>query len=100
MAPTTPKETAVPRRRWSLDVLFDLRTIIGVLFAVYGVVCLVLGLASFTAADQQRAGGFNVNLWAGVGMLVLAAGFLAWSLLRPVVVDRDAAAQGAPDPRR
>ncbi|MHA3702019.1 hypothetical protein ACXR2U_07520 [Jatrophihabitans sp. YIM 134969] len=73
-----------PRRRVT-DTLFDLRTIIGVLFAVYGVVCLVIGLVSFTDADSDRAGGVNVNLWAGIGMLALAAFFIGWCLLRPVV---------------
>ncbi|NAZ83969.1 hypothetical protein GTR02_19345 [Kineococcus sp. R8] len=66
------------------DVLFDIRTVIGVLFAVYGGVCLVTGLVSFTAADSAKTGGVNLNLWAGLGMLVLAAGFLAWSLTKPL----------------
>ena len=66
------------------NVLFDLRTVIGVLFAVYGVVCLVYGLVSYTDVDRERTGSINLNLWAGIGMLVIAAIFLAWSVLRPV----------------
>jgi hypothetical protein len=85
--PSTAKEDPVPStpRRRTTDILFDLRTIIGVLFAVYGVVCLVIGLVSFTDADSDRAAGVNVNLWAGIGMLVLAALFIGWCLWRPVV---------------
>lgn len=29
-------------------------------------------------------GGVNVNLWAGIGMLVLAVLFAAWALWRPI----------------
>ena len=66
------------------DVLFDIRTVIGGLFAVYGVVCLVWGLVSFTAADEAKTGGINLNLWAGIGMLALAAVFIGWTLARPL----------------
>lgn len=83
--PSDPEETVTPPRRRPTDTLFDLRTIIGALFLVYGLVCLVVGLASFTDADSQRAGGINVNLWSGIGMLVLAALFIGWCLWRPVV---------------
>ncbi|GAA0297616.1 hypothetical protein [Kineococcus aurantiacus] len=66
------------------DVLFDIRTVIGGLFAVYGIVCLVWGLVSFTAADRAKTGGVNLNLWTGIGMLALAAVFIGWTLLRPL----------------
>ena len=66
------------------DVLFDIRTVIGGLFAVYGIVCLVWGLVSFTDADSAKTGGVNLNLWAGIGMLVLAAVFIGWTLARPL----------------
>jgi hypothetical protein len=66
--------------------LFDLRTIIGFLFAVYGIVCLIWGLVSFTPADDQKAGGINVNLWSGIGMILLGASFLIWSFARPLEV--------------
>lgn len=67
------------------EVLFDLRTVIGGLFAVYGLVCTVWGITSFTDADKQRTGGINLNLWAGLGMLLVGALFLLWSIRRPVV---------------
>ena len=66
------------------DVLFDIRTVIGGLFAVYGAVCLVWGLVSFTDADRAKTGGVNLNLWTGIGMLLLAAVFVGWTLLRPL----------------
>ncbi len=80
------------------DVLFDLRTVIGGLFLVYGLVCTIWGITSFTDADSQRTGGVNLNLWAGLGMLALAAFFLVWSITRPVVpVAKDSADEAATD---
>ena len=66
--------------------LFDLRLVIAVLFAVYGVVLLVVGLGFTEEADLAKADGLNINLWTGVGMVVLAAVFAAWATWRPVVV--------------
>ena len=64
--------------------LFDLRVIIAVLFGIYGVVLTVLGFTATDQRDLDRAGGLNLNLWSGVGMLVLAALFGLWVALRPL----------------
>ncbi|ALG13272.1 hypothetical protein [Kibdelosporangium phytohabitans] len=66
--------------------LFDLRWIIVVLFGVYGVVLLILGLGFETDEDRLKTGGFNVNLWVGVGMLVFTALMATWALARPLRV--------------
>ncbi|MCE6997878.1 hypothetical protein LZG04_24205 [Saccharothrix sp. S26] len=66
--------------------LFDLRLVIAVLFAIYGVVLLVVGLGFTDEADLAKADGLNINLWSGVGMIALSAVFAAWALLRPVIV--------------
>lgn len=64
--------------------LFDLRTVIAVLFGVYGIVLTVMGL--FTGeAELAKAGGININLWSGIGMILAAAFFLVWVWLRPLV---------------
>ncbi|MFC9507921.1 hypothetical protein [Streptomyces sp. NPDC057002] len=62
--------------------LFDIRRIIGGLFVVYGVIVTITG---FTAsdADIDKAEGVNINLWTGLGMLLLGVFFLAWLKLRP-----------------
>ena len=65
---------------------FDIRNFIALLIGVYGVVLVVMGLVATSDRDLARAGGFNVNLWAGVGMVVVAAAFGLWARLRPVVV--------------
>jgi hypothetical protein len=66
--------------------LFDLRLVIAMLFAVYGVVLVVVGLGFTEDADLARADGLNINLWSGLGMLALAAVFASWAFLRPVLV--------------
>ena len=64
--------------------LFDLRTVIAVLFGVYGIVLTLMGL--FTGdAELAKAGGININLWSGIGMILAAAFFLVWVRLRPLV---------------
>lgn len=65
--------------------LFDLRTVIAVLFGVYGVILTILGLIGSSPEQLAKAGGINLNLWTGIGMLVVAAIFTAWLLLRPAI---------------
>ncbi|MFF4960388.1 hypothetical protein ACFY2Z_25620 [Streptomyces sp. NPDC001222] len=62
--------------------IFDLRRIIGGLFVIYGVIVMIAG---FTASDAEiaKAEGVNINLWTGLGMLLLGLFFLAWLKLRP-----------------
>ncbi|GAA5211467.1 hypothetical protein LV779_05635 [Streptomyces thinghirensis] len=62
--------------------LFDIRRIIGGLFVVYGVIVTIAGLV---ASDDEidKAQGVNINLWTGLGMLVLGLFFLAWLKVRP-----------------
>lgn len=62
--------------------LFDVRRIIGGLFVVYGIVVGVMGLLDGPEAIR-KAQGVNVNLWTGVGMLILGLLFLLWMFLRP-----------------
>ncbi|GGM04534.1 hypothetical protein GCM10010129_55160 [Streptomyces fumigatiscleroticus] len=82
-------ENAVSREVTELETnsataarLFDIRRIIGGLFVVYGVIVTIAG---FTAsdADLDKAEGVNINLWTGLGMLVLGLFFLVWLKLRP-----------------
>ena len=63
--------------------LFDLRLIIAFLFGLYGVVLVVVGLGFTSEDDLRKAEGVNINLWAGIAMVVLAALFAVWALLRP-----------------
>ncbi|MFH0519915.1 hypothetical protein ACHBTE_22430 [Streptomyces sp. M41] len=62
--------------------LFDIRRIIGGLFVIYGVIVTITGLTDDDAAID-KAEGVNINLWTGLGMLLLGLFFLAWLKLRP-----------------
>ena len=66
--------------------LFDLRVLIGGLFLVYGVMLTVAGF--FTSArDLAKASGININLWMGIGMLIIGVFFTTWWRLRPLQRD-------------
>jgi hypothetical protein len=64
---------------------FDIRVFIASLIGIYGIVLVIAGLVQ---SDDQltKTDGVNLNLWAGIGMIVVAAVFLLWARLRPVVV--------------
>lgn len=61
---------------------FDIRRIIGGVFLVYGAVLVVLGIVG-SHAVKTKAAGVDIDLWAGIGMLVLAAIMIAWALIAP-----------------
>ena len=63
--------------------LFDIRILIGALFTVYGVVLIVAGIFA-SAAEKAKASGVNINLWTGIGMLILGVLFLLWWRLQPL----------------
>ncbi|MCZ0988788.1 hypothetical protein [Streptomyces diastatochromogenes] len=62
--------------------IFDLRRIIGGLFVLYGVIVTITGITD-SQAEIDKAQGININLWTGIGMLLLGIFFLAWLKLRP-----------------
>lgn len=69
---------------------FDIRNFIALLIGIYAAVLVLMGIFGTSAEDLERAGGLNINLWAGVGMAVVAAAFAAWARMRPVVVPAEA----------
>lgn len=66
---------------------FDVRNIIGALLTIYGVILLLMGLFADTA--PEKTGGVNANLWAGLALLAVGLGFMAWQRLRPLAVPDD-----------
>lgn len=75
---------------------FDIRVFIGALLGLYGLVLLLTSVFGTTQEELDRAGGVDVNLWTGLGLLLAAAAFVAWARLRPVVVPADGAGEEPP----
>ena len=69
-------------RNWRLAKMFDLRTFIGVLFVIFGVLVIIPGFIA-NPADIEKAAGINLALWVGGFMLLLGVIFLAWVLASP-----------------
>ncbi|OZM78442.1 hypothetical protein [Pseudonocardia sp. MH-G8] len=82
-----PEESAVDQGATpsAASQLFDLRTVIAVLFGVYGIVLTVQGAFFEDEAQLAKAGDIDINLWSGIVMLVVAALFLLWARLRPLI---------------
>lgn len=78
-------ETPTTRR-----TAFDVRLIIALLMGLYGLVITIMGLGFTTDDEIDRAAGVNINLWAGIGMLAVAAAFLTWAMVRPLRIPEPA----------
>jgi hypothetical protein len=63
--------------------LFDLRSLIGGLFVLYGIMLTVAGFST-SHKELTKAANININLWMGIGMLIVGVIFLAWWRLNPV----------------
>ena len=81
------------------STLLDIRRIIAGLLGVYGVILLVAGIVG-SSAQKNKAAGVNINLWAGIVLLLMATFFLVWALTRPLLEElEDADAEGErPEP--
>ena len=66
---------------------FDVRNVIAALIGFYGVVLVVVGLVDNGAEALEKTGGVNANLWTGIALIVVAAGFAVWSRVRPIIVE-------------
>lgn len=66
--------------------LFDVRSIVGALLFLYGVILIVQSFAT-SAAEKARADGINANLWVGLVLLAFGIVMLAWAITRPIEVD-------------
>jgi len=73
--------------------LFDLRYLIGGLFTFYGILLIV---ASFFV-PHVKSGDIDINLWLGLGMLILGVFFLVWARLRPLKIEGKSALARAED---
>jgi len=73
--------TGAPHSRMSR--LFDIRLVVGGILVVYGVVLTIKGAVDGAAAIRKAA-GIRLNLWTGIGMLVVGLLMLLWMRLNPL----------------
>ena len=66
--------------------LFDIRTFIAALLGFDGLVILLMGLFGDQSTTVNESPPININLWAGIGLVVTAIVFETWKRLRPVKV--------------
>jgi drug/metabolite transporter (DMT)-like permease len=76
--------------------LLDIRRIIAALLGIYGAILLVAGIVG-SSAQKNKAAGVNINLWAGIVLLLMAAFFLVWALTRPLSEELREAERQDPD---
>jgi hypothetical protein len=88
-----PPQSAEAQRLLRLAKLFDLRTFIGTLFTIFGVLVTIQGLF-VSDADVRKASGVHLALWLGLIMLAIGIGFIGWMLAKPPELSR---AKGAED---
>jgi hypothetical protein len=81
-ATSAGNDEGTPRRAG----VFDIRTFIATLLGIYGVVLVAMGLFSTSDYDLRRADNINVNLWAGLALVVASALLVTWARLRPLIV--------------
>ena len=89
------------RRVERLAKLFDLRTFIGALFLIFGLLVTLEGLTA-SAAEIAKGSNINLALWTGLIMLVTGAVFIAWMLAAPPQILRgtEVTADDLPEQRR
>jgi hypothetical protein len=64
--------------------MLDIRLIVALLMAIYGLVLTTLGLAFTPDTDITKSAGININLGTGLALLLLALLFTIWTKLRPL----------------
>jgi amino acid transporter len=86
-SPIDHSDTTLPDpQALRLAKLFDLRTFIGALFLIFGIVVTIEGLIA-SPASIAKAAGVNLSLWTGLSMLVVGVVFVVWVLARPPSLD-------------
>ena len=80
---TEDDKTEVETSTSAASQLFDLRTVIAVLFGVYGLLLLVVAFTDTGQAELAKAGGIHINLYTAIVMLITSALFVLWVRLKP-----------------
>ena len=64
--------------------MLDLRTYICLLFLIFGVIVTILGISP-SQPELDRAAGVNINLFAGIAMLILSIAMGLWAWFIPPI---------------
>lgn len=91
---TLVEETEQEQRRSAAARLFDIRRVIGGLFAAYGLIVTLMGVFD-SKAEIDKAQGLRINLWAGLAMLAFGLFMLGWAVLRPAEAPEPRDGEGA-----
>ncbi|MDN5821863.1 MAG: hypothetical protein L0H74_05340 [Brachybacterium sp.] len=78
---------------------FDIRNFIGTLLGLFGLILLAMGLFAFDDGAAAKTDGLNANLWAGLGMVIVAIAFLVWTKVDPIRMVVRENEEGADEPR-
>lgn len=68
---------------------FDIRNVIGALLGLYGLILLISYFLLDPGVDSStgQIKDATYNLWAGVGLVAVAAFFFIWNKLDPIKLD-------------
>ena len=94
MDPDTNADTCRTKRHTA--GLLDIRSIIGLLLTVYGVILTLMGI--FGDKELDKTGEVNANLWGGLALLAAGLIFLAWARLRPITVPEHQSSDRSSEP--
>ena len=83
---STPERAGTGRSDTHRAGAFDIRNFIAALIGIYGVVLVIYGIIGSSAVQLKKSDDVNINLFAGIGMVLTSAFFITWARLRPVVV--------------
>jgi xanthine/uracil/vitamin C permease (AzgA family) len=78
---------------------FDIRLIIALLTGVYGIILTILGLFVTSDVEIDKSAGVNINLWAGIALLVVGLLFALWARMKPLRVPVHHDEEGAATPQ-
>jgi hypothetical protein len=79
---STPEQQPVGRTPDPLAMLFDIRSFIGSLFVIFGILVTIVGVTA-SDADIAKSAGVNMSLILGLFMLAFGSTFIVWVLVRP-----------------
>ena len=63
--------------------LTDIRAVITGALGLIGLYLVVCSVLFNSAEEMSKTGGINANLWAGLGLLAIAAGMGLWWWIKP-----------------